>query len=166
MSTDSWESKLNTWSDLELKHVFYAYRKAKADCFFDHVVGAPLRFAAYENDIAGNLRALLERLRAGEVDQVLDGAKGGPRIVAKKLDKKRKSLADHLNRNPTSAADSAGSGEPHAFFSDATRAFKGLQSEFELTPEFRLVGDFEVEYHIVAALWVNQIGHKFDACMD
>lgn len=29
----------------------------------------------------------------------------------------------------------------------------------------RLIGDFSVEAHVLSALWVNLVGHKFDACL-
>ncbi len=35
-----------------------------------------------------------------------------------------------------------------------------------MTPEFRVIGDFPVDAHILSALWINTVGHKFDACLD
>lgn len=157
---------MNSWADLELKHLFYAYRKAKADIFFDHVVGAPLRFAAYEQNLARNLEDLLGRLKAGAVDAVLIDGIGKPRLVAKKLGKRpRDAETEQQEAQQYGEGDGTG-GEPHAFFSDAPRAVNKLRSQYRLIPEFRLVGDFDVEYHVVSALWVNEIGHRFDACLD
>ncbi|WP_298627914.1 RNA-directed DNA polymerase [uncultured Legionella sp.] len=54
----------------------------------------------------------------------------------------------------------------HAHFSDPVRAFKTLKEQNSITPEFRIIGDFPVDTHIISALWINMIGHKFDACLD
>lgn len=51
---------------------------------------------------------------------------------------------------------------PHAYFSDAKRAFY-KEKQRGLVPEFRMIGDFQVEVHLISALWVNLIGHKIDA---
>lgn len=53
----------------------------------------------------------------------------------------------------------------HGFFSEPQRAFLHLCETNNLSPEFRLVGDFPVQMHILSALWINLVGHKFDAVL-
>src|SRR5690606_10297464 len=76
---------------------------------------------------------------------------GEPRLVAKKLSAKPKT--DKKTPNG------------HGFFSNPDRAFGHLCATHDLTPEFRLVGDFPVEMHVLSALWINLVGHKFDAAL-
>lgn len=59
----------------------------------------------------------------------------------------------------------SGASMAHAFFSDAERAFGRSTDQRTPLPEFRLIGDFSVEAHVLSALWVNLVGHKFDACL-
>src|SRR5665647_71437 len=47
-----------------------------------------------------------------------------------------------------------------------TGRLKRLLKNNNLVPEFRIIGDFPVDAHIISALWINMVGHKFDACLD
>ncbi len=140
--------QLASWSDLEIKDLFGAFRKAKADCFFERSIYCAERFYEYEQELFANLEQLLSDLQSGDVAKVFRRSGGRPRVFAKCL-----------------AAEPKGASTPQCFFSDADRAFERLRQTHELTPEFRLVGDFEVEMHILSGLWINLIGHKYDACL-
>lgn len=143
---------IGSWQELSLKDLFFAFKKAKADCFFERSICIARQFATYETALPAHLTAVLSRLHAGEIGSLLIGNVGQPRIVAKKL-----------------GLDGKGSTKTgfngHGFFSDPHRAFERLCTTHTLTPEFRLVGDFPVEMHILSALWVNLVGHKFDAVL-
>lgn len=144
---------IETWQALQLKDLFFAYRKAKADCYFERSICISEQFATYEAEAPAKLEALLARLTAGEVGEVLAANLGTPRLVAKKLGVEPKPK---------------GKGAPpdgHGFFSDPTRAFARLCDTHLLTPEFRLVGDFPVDMHVLSALWINLVGHKFDGVL-
>lgn len=135
-----------SWNDLELGDLFGAFRKAKADCFFERSIYCAERFLAYEQNLFVNLEVLLSELRGGNIAEVLQKSRGTPRIFAKCLGAKPNQ-----------------SGAPQCFFSDAERAFERLKNTHDLTPEFRLVGDFGVDMHVLSGLWINLIGHKYDA---
>ena len=137
------------WVDLTLSDMFFAYRKAKSDCFFEHTVGAARGFVEYEQDLPGNLASLLKKLSRGKIDEVLLQNLGTPRLAAKRLGITPKS------NDPL----------PHSFFSDPDRAFENLETSYILQPEFRLIGDFPVEMHVLSALWINLVGHRFDAAL-
>jgi hypothetical protein len=144
---------IESWQALQLKDLFFAYRKAKADCYFERSICIAQQFATYETEVPARLGALLARLTAGEVGDVLAANLGIPRFVSKKLGIEPKQK---------------GKGAPpdgHGFFSDPSRAFKRLCDTHLLTPEFRLIGDFPVDMHVLSALWINLVGHKFDGVL-
>lgn len=142
-----------SWSKLRTRDLFFAYRKAKADCYYERVLNVARGFAEYERDLPENLRRLLGRIKEGEIDRVFDENMGSLRIIAKKLAvKSGKCTENNLE-------------DSHGYFSDPGLAFKRLCSTHELTPEFRLLSDFPVEMHIISALWINLVGHKFDAAL-
>lgn len=144
---------IGTWWDVTLTDLFFAFRKAKADCFFERSICIASEFTEYEKDLAQNLPGLLARLHAGEVADVLSKNLGKTRVVAKKLGAAPKPLKKEAVS------------EGHGFFSDPVRAFERLCASHDLMPEFRLIGDFPVEMHVMSALWINLVGHKFDAVL-
>ena len=144
--------EISTWSDLSLTELFYAFRKAKADCYFDYSLFVAREFVEYESDLPNNLNNLLIGLHNGQIAKLLHESLGEPRLIAKKL-------TTSLKPEKTEAPQS------HGFFSDPKRAFHHLSTNYELTPEFRLIGDFPVQMHILSALWINLVGHKFDQAL-
>lgn len=146
------KTTIESWSSLQLSEMFYAFRKAKADCFFERSLAVARDFVEYESKLPENLSLLLARLQAGDVRQVLQEGISAPRLSAKKLGSEPKSIGGSV---PTG----------HGFFSDPTRAFHHLCDTHDLTPEFRLIGDFSVQMHVMSALWINLVGHKFDKAL-
>ncbi|MFZ5457768.1 RNA-directed DNA polymerase [Stutzerimonas stutzeri] len=144
---------ISSWQDLTLEDLFFAFRKAKADCFFERSICIASQFAEYEQDLACKLTSLLAGLQAEKVVELLIQNLGQTRVVAKKLGTAPK---------PTKKGAAP---DGHGFFSDPARAFDRLCASHELTPEFRLVGDFPVEMHVLSALWINLVGHRFDAVL-
>lgn len=149
--------ELADWSDLSLTELFFAYRKAKVDCFYESSIRVAERFIEYEQALPNNLAALLVRLQAGEAAAIMTSGIEQPIIFPKRL----------YFESDEQAPDKQGTGAPteHAFFSDAERAFRRATDQRAPVPEFRLIGDFSVEAHVVSALWINLVGHKFDACL-
>lgn len=145
------QPKIETWADLSLTELFYAFRKAKADCYFERSLFVARDFVDYESTLPARLAGLLGRIQAGQIVDVLMENLGELRPVAKKLSSKPK--ADKKIPNG------------HGFFSNPDRAFQHLCDTHDLTPEFRLVGDFPVDMHVLSALWINLVGHKFDAAL-
>ena len=157
MHLDHLTSRLAEWSDLSLADLVFAYRKAKADCFFERALSLAEDFANYEQALEANLNALLRRLHSKErADLAKDpGLLGSTHLVAKKL-----SIEP---REGASRGTAKGIG--HAYFSDKRRAFEHITATQKLTAEFRIASRFPVELHILSSLWVNRIGHRFDACL-
>ncbi|MEK9212993.1 hypothetical protein [Sphingomonas sp. 2378] len=149
------DKDLGDWSDLSLSALFFAYRKAKVDCFYESSIRVAETFVAYEQSLPDKLAALLVRLQAGEAAAILTEGINQPIIFPKRLH-----FDQHVSEVPDADASTA-----HAFFSDAERAFQRSTDQRTPLPEFRLIGDFSVEAHVLSALWVNLVGHKFDACL-
>jgi len=139
------------WQNITLEDLLVAYRKAKADCFFENTFPAAIKFATYEQDLLSNLKKLLKYLHEGNGFSGNKKLLGDFRLLPKKLSIKPK------QNFPANG---------HVHFSDPHRAVDHLLDHHLITPEFRVVGDFPVDTHILSALWVNTVGHQFDAKLD
>lgn len=147
----SYYAKFNGWDELRVEDLLVAYRKAKADCFFENTFPTAIKFAEYEQDLLANLNALLMRLKSDSGFESNEKLLGDFRLLPKKLS---------TDRKPGS------SGNGHVHFSKPERAVESLFKNYDITPEFRIVGDFPVDTHVISALWINMIGHQFDAKLD
>lgn len=152
-------STISSWDQIGLGDLLAAFRKAKADGFFERSAYVAEDFARYEQDLFKNLRALLRRLKNGKIDEVLAEAQQNraPSVFAKGV--RLRPRPNTLGALP----NTHGVTEVHAFFSDADRAFEQLNATNTFEPQFRLVGDFDVAFHILSGLWINLVGHKYDA---
>ncbi|MDX1524933.1 MAG: hypothetical protein R3273_01665 [Pseudidiomarina maritima] len=147
----SYQAEFTGWDSLTIEDLLVAYRKAKADCFFENTFPTAIKFAEYEQDLLANLNDLLSRLKSNSGFEGNEELLGDFRLLPKKLSTDRK-------------PDSSENG--HVHFSKPERAVEGLFKNYDITPEFRIVGDFPVNTHIISALWINMIGHLFDAKLD
>jgi hypothetical protein len=147
MSMD-YQATFSGWQNITLEDLVIAYRKAKADCFFEKTFPTAIKFAEYERDLLTNLEKLLDCLNADKSFAQNKDLVGEFRLLPKKLSTKPKE-------------DVSANG--HVHFSNPQRAVEHLLKHHDITPEFRIVGDFPVDSHILSALWINMIGHKFDA---
>lgn len=146
-----YKAKFNGWEAITLEDLLVAYRKAKADCFFENTFPTAIKFAEYEQDLLTNLNALLSVLKSDLGFESNEELLGEFRLLPKKLSTDRK-------------ASSSENG--HVHFSKPERAVESLFENYDITPEFRIVGDFPVHTHIISALWINMVGHQFDTELD
>lgn len=146
-----YKAQFDGWDSLTIEDLLVAYRKAKADCFFENTFPSAFKFAEYEQKLITNLKKLLVRLQEQNGFEKDKAFLGDFRLLPKKLstDKKDKS-----------------SSNGHVHFSNPERAADHLFKNYHVVPEFRIVGDFPVEAHIISALWINTIGHKVDEKLD
>lgn len=152
MNQEHYYAKFKGWNNITLTDLLVAYRKAKADCFFDSTFPTSAEFAKYEDNLIENLGKLqLCLVLASGFEHNLDNLTGEFRLIPKKLGIKDKDEKNEETKNG------------HTHFSDYKRAFQHLKETKKPEFEFRIVGDFPVETHIISALWVNMVGHKFDA---
>lgn len=143
-----YKAEFEGWDQVTITDLLVAYRKAKADCFFENTFPTAIKFAEYEQSLLENLSNLLKELRIKGGFFKNEELIGEFRLLPKKLSTKPKRTA------PTNG---------HVHFSNPDRAVEHLLKQRDITPEFRIVGDFPVESHIISALWINTIGHKFDS---
>lgn len=146
----SYDNKFRGWNKLRLEDLLVAYRKAKADCFYESIFPTAVKFAEFEQNLIENLKELHAKLIKNEGFSADTDLVGRCHLIPKKLEIKPKNSCSN----------------GHAHFSDSKRAFDDICKNNNLTPEFRVVGDFPVESHIISALWINMIGHKFDNCLN
>ncbi|OEF90784.1 hypothetical protein A1QY_03035 [Vibrio anguillarum] len=147
----SYQAKFTGWDSLTIEDLLVAYRKAKADCFFENTFPTAIKFAEYEQDLLANLNELLTQLKSDAGFEDNEALLGNFRLLPKKL-------------SPDKKSDTTENG--HVHFSKPERAVESLFNNYDIVPEFRIVGDFPVETHIISALWINMIGRQFDAKLD
>lgn len=134
--------------------LYYAYRKAKVDVFFERSQPLTEAFCEYEKSLHDNLVALRQTLLAKEPGWPNElGFIGEFGCIPKGL-------------TVSSGRDSRD--ELHFCFSDLSEEWDRLVNggTHTLTVEFRPVAHFTVNMYVVCALWINLIGHKYDACLD
>lgn len=147
----SYQAEFTGWRSLIIEDLLIAYRKAKADCFFENTFPTAIKFAEYEQNLLANLNGLLKQLKTDKGFKNNNKLMGSFRLLPKKLSTTKKS-------------DTTENG--HVHFSKPEKAVENLFNNYDIVPEFRIVGDFPVETHIISALWINMIGHKFDGKLD
>lgn len=147
----SYDANFSGWDSLTIEDLLVAYRKAKADCFFENTFPTAIKFAEYEQDLLINLKALLTQLKSNARFENNAALLGDFRLLPKKLSTVKKSDATENG---------------HVHFSKPERAVENLFNNYDIVPEFRIVGDFPVDTHIISALWINMIGHQFDTKLD
>ncbi|WOA30136.1 hypothetical protein [Alloalcanivorax xenomutans] len=147
----SYYAKFNGWDSLTIEDLLVAYRKAKADCFFENTFPTAINFAEYEQDLLVNLKRLLKQLKNDSGFEDNEELLGDFRLLPKKLS---------TNKKPKATENG------HVHFSKPERAIESLFKNYDITPEFRIVGDFPIDSHVISALWINMIGHKLDAKLD
>lgn len=143
-----YQAKFTGWENIKIEDLLVAYRKAKADCFFENTFPAAIKFSDYEQNLLSHLKELLKCLHLQKGFSSKEELLGDFRLLPKKLSCKPK---ENTPKNG------------HVHFSNPDRAVENLINHHDITPEFRIVGDFPVDTHILSALWINTIGHKFDS---
>lgn len=142
--------RVEDWGELDLSHMIDAYRKAKADTFFERSIHISEEFALFEGNLHNNLLKILERLKNYQIDDLLLENPGEVFALPKTL-----GFGDGAN---VYSEHQSG----HSYFSDSFRSFEANRAARQPIPEFRLSGRFSVTAHIISALWINLVGHRFD----
>ena len=138
--------------NVPIESLYRAYRKAKREAFGDTNCAHGLKFLSYEQDLPLNLARLRRLLRRqsptwSSDPQFLGAATCIPKSVS-----------------PHDQAES--SGTIHFQSSDPQEQWKRQCGGRRATADFRPVIDASVDYMVVAALWILEIGHLYDAKLD
>jgi hypothetical protein len=135
--------------------LYFAYRKAKADLFFEKSIPCAKKFALYEESLQENISKLTQRINNASHEKWFNDIDsiGKVSFVPKSFDPGHNEIL-----------------EPKFLSSNAIDNWKRLfkqkdDGQRKLRIEFRPMADFQVDMHVVASLWINTVGHKFDACL-
>lgn len=140
--------KFTGFSNLEMTDLLLAYRKAKSDIFWEKNISAVNRFIDFENDFESNISNLFEVIKKADINEIVNYC----------ID------SNFCINYPKSIDFECNDEESNDFYSISSPAkeFKRKLKDCEITISSRIVGNFTVSAHILSALWINFIGHKYD----
>lgn len=137
---------------IDLADLYRAYRKAKADAYYESAHFHALAFAKYEAKLEFNLKRLYVRLQDSKAGwtNVL-GYLGGISFFPKSI-----SIPDQKKSNGVHFATS----DPASDWENACACSSEVEAKFRqiITPT--------VDFQVISALWVMLVGHEFDAVLD
>ncbi len=135
-----------------LQEIGMAYRKAKVDAFYSSI---PVRssFLAYEQDLANNLRQFREQLHGGALDIDL----GTWTVVPQRIDHYPNQKCEYRRNKKCESRQSC------TIFADSQQQWDSFFENDKATAEFRLMAQPSVNFHLLSALWIANVGHKYDA---
>ena len=135
---------------ITLSDVYKAYRKAKADAYYDKSHFHAVAFTTYEQKLDANLKRLLKRLLAKSATWASDlKFIGDYGYLPKSLDK------------PSSETDRSIHFATLDPIDDWVKSCAASNKRIDAS--FRLVIRPTVDYQIVSALWLIKAGHKYDS---
>ena len=132
-----------------------AYRKAKADLFYERTVPYMREIYRYEKKLAENLLSLYEKLHSGNLDWMQQPSFFGSwSLIPKGIE-------------PKEVPDDPGC---HCLRSDPADLWQSIVENYrdkgeKPKAEFRQVGRHSIEFHIVSALWILKVGHVYDSIL-
>jgi predicted amidohydrolase len=138
-----------------------AYRKAKADAYYERDHATAFAFNEYEQSLSIRLAALEERLNEANERWEADPAFVGTySYIPKGLS------PDSLpTLPPTVKRASFIASDPRRQWNQDCDTMRNSGARSKFRAKFRVVGRHSVEFHIVCALWILRVGHKFDALL-
>lgn len=137
--------------NLSLDDLLIAYRKAKADAYYENGHNMALHFAEYELDLFKNLNSLLHKIspsRSPRPNRIKWYNNGG--FVG--------SFAFILKAANTNKVNS-GNNDGFVFYSNTDRHWKNMES---MDVDYRIIGQHSVDFHIISSLWIDRIGLKLE----
>ncbi len=138
------------------RDVGIAYRKAKADIYYQRDHPNAFALCDYEERLESNLGALFDRLTSGNLGWMTTAECVGDWAVIPK------SIADH--REATRRAAWQPSDPDHAW-RVWVEAGHARHPRKKPTAEFRLVGVHSIDFHVTSALWMLKVGHLYDGIL-
>ncbi len=140
--------KFEGFEKLEIADLLIAYRKAKSDIFWEKNISSVDRFVNFEINFESNINEFFEVLKRDDIDEII-----------------RHCIDDDFSINyPKSIDFECDEDESNDFYSISSPAkeFERKLRDCKITISSRIVGNFTVQAHILSALWINFIGHKYD----
>lgn len=138
---------------IRITDIYLAYRKAKAEAFYESSYVDAIAFSKYEEDLTNNLQRLHKKLihKDGLWRQDLEIV-GGHTYIPKSLDSSMWGSKEDIFYK---AADP---------IEDWKKQHKKARRKAHAS--FRLISTPSVDFQIISALWILKVGHLFDACID
>ncbi|CAE6840309.1 hypothetical protein R69746_06891 [Paraburkholderia aspalathi] len=138
---------------VRISDLYLAYRKAKAEAFYENTHFHAVAFTKYEQNLHGNLIELQQRLNAVDKDWFSDSTFiGDHAYLPKSVDT---TLWDNAHEGHFRALDP---------YDDWEKRFN--QNRKAANASLRLVIRPSVAFQVISALWIMQVGHLFDAVLD
>jgi predicted amidohydrolase len=134
-----------------------AYRKMKADLFYERGHSNAFRLCEFEEDLTANLDRIYERLTTEGLEWLMGpDVLGTWRIITKDL-------------KPAEKKDESGPRDEEEEIpwipSDPKVAWETLVAKGKPTATFRVVSDHPIDFHLVSTVWALKVGHKFDGIL-
>lgn len=143
-----WENS-NFITELDLG---IAYRKAKADLYYERDHPNSFALCEYESQLESNLTRLLERFQSDDLEWMTQPEFVGDwSVIPKDLDDGSKDK-DSATWRPS---DPDKSWQSHV----------GTLRPRRPAAQFRLVGSHSIDFHVTSALWMLKVGHIYDAVL-
>lgn len=133
---------------ISMQDIIIAYRKAKADAFYDHGHLTSLKFAQYEENLQSNLSAFDDKINRKETSWLEEEDFTGTYTFTLKKVEPDKKEADETSG--------------FFFYSSSERNWKNVS---KVTADFRLIGLHSVEFHILSSLWIEKVGQFLEEKM-
>lgn len=129
-----------------------AWRKAKVDLYYS--TNPPLfDMADYEENLIENLKKLQDLLNGEHENWVTDESFLGSWVLAPKAIKTKK----------YQPCDKSKEQETAVIFADPAQEWSNLTSSVvQPEAEFRLMARCSIDFHVLSALWMLEVGHLFD----
>ena len=146
------------WSDADFisgLDVYLAYRKAKVDMFYerDHVTAA--QFVQFEEHLNDNLTQLLAELNADNPTWAdASSFVGSYAYIPKSVEAGATPSKADADQSTTQFVDS-----------DPDSTWRQQCSDQPADASFRLIGRHPIAFHVVSSLWIQKVGHKYDALL-
>lgn len=144
---------------VEFDRLVTAYRKAKVDLYYSSNPSL-LAIADYEDKLEHNLKQLLTKLSAVDTSWIKDKSFLGTwSLVPKSYSVEPLKKADDFKYG-----SHASSGIVFASSARSKNLLKNTEeASTEIAATFRLMAECSMDFHVLAALWVMEIGALFDA---
>jgi len=140
----------------KLEDLGQAYRKAKVDMYYSSDASL-LAIAEYESRLADNLQALLDKLN-GTDETWVEAAifLGGWTLVPKAISwDDRKKYCDENGTLPIFSS-------PEDEWAHICSLLAKEEKYKKPNAEFRLMAQCSLDFHVLSALWMREVGHRYD----
>jgi hypothetical protein len=139
--------------DIQLSDLYVAYRKAKAEAFYETTHFHAIAFTRYEQALHKNLVHLHRRITSKHADWMED-----PEFIGDYA---------YLPKSVDAGAwEAEESGHFRALDPFADWERRHTRARTKANGALRLIMRPTVDFQVVAALWILKVGYKFDGCLD